>query len=238
MRSLKIIFQTISSALYAQFYKIVTYSLFLLFRLLFQVRISGQEKPLLWRKQHQLPFVVAACHKSYFDPAFLPVAFGSVLESRLKCLAKKELKIIFQFVPFSSRFMIYINRDNPGVSTIKKVILSVKQGNNLAIFPEGTTIPRNKKTYGGIIEIIKNVQKLTNKEIPIFPLNIKASGFPYGNPNGRFYYYLLRKVKIELRIGDPIFYRDLEKAVKNKELANNKKRAIMVKELLRKINQI
>ena len=242
MRSLKVIFQkikqTISSALYTEFYKIVTYSLFLIFRLLFQVRIYGQEKPILWRKQHKLPFLVAACHKSYFDPAFLPVAFGSSPESRLKCLAKNELKIIFQFVPFSGRFMIYINRDNPGVSTIKKAILSVKEGNNLAIFPEGTTIPRNKKTYGGIIEIIKKIKELTNKEIPIFPLNIKTSGFPYGKPNGKFYYYLLRKVKVELRIGNPVFYRDLEKVVKNKELANNKKRAIMVKELLRRINQI
>jgi len=238
MCSLKIRFQNINSALYAQFYKIVTCSLLLIFRLLFQVRISGQEKPLLWRKQHQLPFVVVACHKSYFDPAFLPVAFGFAPESRLKCLAKKELKIIFQFVPFSSRFMIYINRDNPKVSTIKKIILSVKQGNNLAIFPEGTTIPKNKKTYGGIIEIIKKVQELTNKEIPIFPLNIKTSGFPYGNPNGRFYYYLLRKVKIELRIGNPIFYKDLEKTVKNKELTNHEKRDIMVEELLKRINQI
>jgi len=242
MRSLKIIFQkikqAISSALYAKFYQIVTYLLFLIFRLLFQVRIYGQEKPILWRKQYKLPFLVAACHKSYLDPGFLPVAFGSSLESRLKCFAKNELKIVFQFVPFSSRFMIYINRDNPGISVIKKAILSVKDGNNLAIFPEGTTVPENKKTYGGIIAIIKQIKKLTNEDIPIFPLSIKTSGFPYGKPKGKWYYYLLRKVKIELRIGDAIFYRDLEETVKNKGLINSKKRAMMVEELLRRINQI
>jgi len=242
MRSLKTIFrnikQTIGSALYAEFYRIVTYLLFLIFRLLFQVRIYGQEKPILWRRQHKLPFLVGASHKSYLDPGLLPVAFGSLPESRLKCFAKNNLKIIFQFAPFSSRFMIYIDRDNPGIGAIKKAILSVKDGNNLAIFPEGTTIPENKKAYGGIIGIIKQVKKLTNKEIPIFPLNIKTRGFPYGKPKGKWYYYLLRKVKIELRIGDPIFYRDLEKASRNKELISSKKRAIMVEEFLRRINQI
>lgn len=240
--SLKIIFQkvekTISAALYAQFYRIITCLLFLISRLLFQVRISGQEKPILWRRQHKLPFLVAAPHRSWLDAGFLPVAFGSSPESRLKYFAKDELKIIFQFIPFSSRFMIYIDRDNPGVSAIKKVILSVKEGNNLAIFPEGTTIPQNKKTYGGIIEIIKKVKESTNKEIPIFPLNIKTSGFPYGKPQGKWYYNLTGRVKVELKIGDPIFYRDLEKAVGNKELTKSQKRTIMVEELLRQIDQI
>jgi 1-acyl-sn-glycerol-3-phosphate acyltransferase len=212
--------------------------LFLISRLLFQVRISGQEKPILWRKQYKLPFLVAARHRSYWDVVFLSVAFGSSLESRLKYFAKDELKTIFKFIPFSSRFMIYIDRDNPGVSAIKKAILSVKEGDNLAIFPEGTTIPQNKKTYGGIIGIIKKVGESTNKEIPIFPLNIKTSGFPYGKPQGKWYYNLTGRVKVELKIGDPIFYRDLEKAVKNKGLVSNKKRAIMVEELLKRIDQI
>lgn len=242
MCSLKIIFwkikQAISSALYTEFYKIVTYSLFLIFRLLFQVRIYGQEKPILWRKQYKLPFLVAACHKSYLDPGFLPVAFGSSPKNRLKCLAQDELRIFFQFILFSNRFMIYIDRNNPGISAIKKAILSIKDGNNLAIFPEGTTIPKNKKTYGGIITIIKKVQELTNEEIPIFPLNIKTSGFPYGKPKGKWYYYLLRKVKVELRIGDPIFYRDLEKGINGKKISKSEKRKIMVRELLQRINQI
>jgi len=134
--------------------------------------------------------------------------------------------------------MIYIDRDNPGISAIKKAILSIKDGNNLAIFPEGTTIPKNKKTYGGIITIIKKVQELTNEEIPIFPLNIKTSGFPYGKPKGKWYYYLLRKVKVELRIGGPIFYRDLEKGINGKKISKSEKRKIMVRELLQRINQI
>ena len=242
MRSLKIIFrkikQTIDSVLYDGFYRIVTYLLFLISRFLFQVRIYGQEKPILWRRQHKLPFLVAACHKSYLDPGFLPVAFGSSPETRLKCFAKNDLKIIFQFIPFSNRFMIYIDRDNPGIGDIKKAILSVRDGNNLAIFPEGTTVPENKKTYGGIIGIIKQVKKLTNKEIPIFPLNIKTRGFPYGKPKGKWYYCLLRKVKIELRIGCPVFYRDLEKVVNGKEISKKQKRSMMVAELLRRINQI
>ncbi|MDP2967357.1 MAG: hypothetical protein Q8N87_03045 [bacterium] len=45
-------------------------------------------------------------------------------------------------------------------------------------------------------------------------------------------------VKTELRIGGPIFYRNLEKVVKNKELTKAQKRAIMVEELLRKVDQI
>ncbi|MCX6759398.1 MAG: lysophospholipid acyltransferase family protein [Candidatus Nealsonbacteria bacterium] len=241
MSSLKITFrktkQAIDLVLNDAFYRIVTYLLFLISRLLFRVRIYGREKPLNWRKQHHLPFVVVARHKSYWDIPFLPVAFGPSLKNRLKYVAKNELKVFFQLIPLSNNFIIYIDRDNPKKSTIEEIIKTLKDGNNVAIFPEGTTVPENKKFFGGIILVVKKVEQMTGQEIPIFALNVKTKG-PYGKPKGKWYYYLSRMVEADLRIGGPIFYRDLEKVVKNKELTKAQKRAVMVEELLRKVDQI
>jgi 1-acyl-sn-glycerol-3-phosphate acyltransferase len=237
MCSLKIILQDINADARDGFYRMVTFLFYLICRIFFRVKIFGREKPLRWRKQHRLPFVVVARHQSHWDIPFLAVAFGSLLKTRLKYVAKNELKVFFQLIPLSNHFIIYINRDNPKKSDIEKTIKTLKDGNNIAIFPEGTTIPKNKKFFGGIILIIKKVEQMTGQEIPIFALNIKTKG-PYGKPKGKWYYYPLRMVEAELRIGGPIFLRDLEEAIENKELANKEKRTLMVEELLRRVDQI
>ena len=241
MRSLKLILRTIkeiiSSVLHDSFYRIVTYLFYLISRTFFQIQIYGQEKPLLWRKKNNSAFLVVARHRSYWDPAFLPVAFGSSPYTRLKCVARKNLKLFFQFIPFLNSHIIYINRENVGRNTIEKMIRSVEERNNLAIFPEGTTIPENKKLQGGAILITERVEKTTGQKIPIFPLNIKAKG-AYGKPQGKWWRDLIRQVKIELRIGDPIFIQQLEKAIAKKKICKGQKRKLMIKELLRRVDQI
>lgn len=241
MRSLKLILRTIkeiiSSVLHDSFYRIVTYLLYLISRTFFQIQIYGQEKPLLWRKKNNSAFLVIARHRSYWDPVFLPVAFGSSSYTRLNCAARENLKLFFQFIPFLNSHIIYINRENIGRDTIEKMIRSVEERNNLAIFPEGTTIPENKKLRGGVILIIKTAEKTTGQKIPIFPLNIKAKG-AYGKPQGKWWRYLIRQVKIELRIGDPIFLQDLEKVVKGIKMPKSQRRKIMIKELLERVDQI
>jgi len=237
MRSLKLILQDISIDAHDGFYRMIAFLLYLICRMFFRVKIFGQEKPLRWRKQHRLPFVVVARHQSHWDIPFLAVAFGSSLKNRLKYIAKNELKVFFQLIPLSNHFIIYINRDNAKKSGIEKAIKTLKDGNNIAIFPEGTTVPENKRFFAGIILIIKKVEQMTGQEIPIFALNIKTKG-PYGKPKGKWYYYLLRMIKAELRIGGPIFLRDLEEVIENKELANKEKRALVVEELLRRVDQI
>jgi len=236
MRSLKTTFQDINADARDGFYRMVTFLLYLICRIFFRVKIFGQEKPLSWRRQHHLPFVAVARHKSHWDIPSLAVAFGSSLKNRLKYVAKNSLKVFLQLIPFSNHFVIYINRDNPKKSDIEKTIKTLKDGNNIAIFPEGTTVPENKKSFGGIILIVEKVEQITGQKIPIFPLNIKTKG-PYGKPRGKWYYYLLRMVEAELRIGGPIFLRDLEKAV-NGKVSKKQRRNTMVEELLRKVDQI
>jgi len=241
MRSLKLILRTIkeiiSSVLHDSFYRIVTYLFYLISRTFFQIQIYGQEKPLLWRKKNNSAFLVVARHRSYWDPVFLPVAFGSSPYTRLKCAARENLKLLFQFIPFLNSHVIYINRENVGRDTIEKIIKSVEEKNNLAIFPEGTTIPEDKKLRGGVILIIKRAEKITGQKIPIFPLNIKVKG-AYGKPQGKWWRYLIRQVKIELRIGDPIFIQQLEKTIAKKKISKGQKRKLMIKELLRRVDQI
>jgi len=241
MRSLKLILRTIkeiiSSVLHDSFYRIVTYLFYLISRTFFQIQIYGQEKPLLWRKKNNSAFLVVARHRSYWDPVFLPVAFGSSPYTRLKCAARENLKLLFQFIPFLNSHVIYINRENVGRDTIEKIIKSVEEKNNLAIFPEGTTIPEDKKLRGGVILIIKRAEKTTGQKIPIFPLNIKVKG-AYGKPQGKWWRYLIRQVKIELRIGGPIFIQQLEKTIAKKKISKGQKRKLMIKELLRRVDQI
>ena len=234
MSSLKTTFQDINADARDGFYRIVTYLLYLICRIFFRVKIFGREKPLSWQKQHHLPFVVAARHKSHWDIPSLAVAFGSSL--KIKYVAKNELKVFLQLIPFSNHFVIYIDRDNPKKSDIEKTIKTLEDGNNIAIFPEGTTVPENKKSFGGIILIVEKVEQITGQKIPIFPLNIKTKG-PYGKPRGKWWRYLIRQVKIELRIGGPIFLQDLEKAV-NGKVSKKQRRNTMVEELLRKVDQI
>ena len=237
MCSLKLIFQNIKETARDSSYRMAIYLLYLISRLFFRVKVFGQEKPLFWRKKNNSPFLVAARHRSYWDAAFIPVALGNSPCTRLVYLARKNLKLAFQFIPFMNSYMVYIDRKNVGKNTIKKMIRLVEEGNNLAVFPESTTIPENKKFQGGILFIIEKIEQATGKKIPIFPLNIKAKG-PYGKPRGRWYHYLSNQVRIELRIGDPIFLQDLEEVVKGIKISKSQRRKIMVRELLQKVDQI
>ncbi|MFI3210743.1 MAG: lysophospholipid acyltransferase family protein [Peptostreptococcaceae bacterium] len=80
--------------------------------------------------------IVAANHKSNLDPVFL----ASAMDTReVAGVAKKELfenKILGSILKGANT--IPINRDNPDISTIKKILKAIKEGYIVAIFPEGT----------------------------------------------------------------------------------------------------
>jgi len=88
----------------------------------------------------------------------------------------------------------------------------------------------------GVLLIIKKAEQRTNKAIPIFPLNIKIIQGQYGKPKGKWQDYVLRKVKIELRIGEPIFIEQLEELI-NQNLLRKDKEEEMIRMLLEKVDQ-
>lgn len=80
--------------------------------------------------------VVAANHKSNLDPIFLAAA---IQNRKVSVIAKKELfknKLLGAYL--RSINVIPIDRENPGISTLKSVLKEIKNGNAVGIFPEGT----------------------------------------------------------------------------------------------------
>jgi 1-acyl-sn-glycerol-3-phosphate acyltransferase len=209
-------------------YKVIVWILHYVCLFFFKIEIKGREKVIEWKKKNRIAFVAIARHKSYWDPIFLSVAFGASDYTIMNYVTKKELSKFLGKIPFAKNYITFIDREKTKKSTIENSSNLLAKGVNLAVFPEGTTIPERKKMNRGIIFLIKKAEEKIKRKIPIFPLNIKTEG-PYGNPEGKWYLYLLRRVKVELRIGDPIFLEDIKGKDKGKE---------MVKIILEKTDQI
>ncbi len=74
-------------------------------------------------------------HRSYLDPIVI------VLKSkrRIRFLAKEELKKNPLFKPLFHLFdVIYVKRDSKDIGPIKEALKTLKQGDCIGIFPEGT----------------------------------------------------------------------------------------------------
>jgi 1-acyl-sn-glycerol-3-phosphate acyltransferase len=219
------------------FYETMVWLLHCICLFFFRIEIQGREKVIEWKKKNKIAFVAIARHRSLWDAGLMPVAFGGSRYTIMNYVTKVELSRFFRLIPFSGTYLTFINREKVGKSIIKKSIGLLVKGINVAIFPEGTTIPDYKETKRGVIVIIKKAEQKLRRQIPIFPLNIKIIKGFYGKPKGRWQDYLLRKVKIELKIGEPIFLKELEKLVGQDFLRKDKEEE-MVKLLLEQADQI
>ena len=85
--------------------------------------------------------IIAANHKSNLDPIFV----ASAIKNRtVATIGKKELfknKILATIL--NKMNVIPIDRDNPGISTIKTILKKLKEGYAIGIFPEGTRVKGN-----------------------------------------------------------------------------------------------
>ena len=82
--------------------------------------------------------IIAANHKSNLDPILVSAA---IKNREVAVIGKKELfenKLLASIL--TKMNVIPINRDNPEMSTIKHILKSIKQGQAIGIFPEGTRI--------------------------------------------------------------------------------------------------
>lgn len=86
--------------------------------------------------------ILAANHKSNLDPIFVASA---VKNRKVATIGKKELfdnKILAKILDKLN--VIPIDRDNPGISTIKTILKKLKEGYAVGIFPEGTRVKGNE----------------------------------------------------------------------------------------------
>lgn len=82
--------------------------------------------------------IIAANHKSNLDPIFVSIA---VKNREVATIAKKELfdnKLLGMVL--NKIHAIPIDRENPGVSSIKTILKKIKEGYAIGIFPEGTRV--------------------------------------------------------------------------------------------------
>lgn len=122
--------------MYLSFYKFVL-SLFTVFsKVFYKYEVIGAENV-----PDEGNIIVAANHKSNLDPIFV----ASAIKNRtVATIGKKELfenKILATIL--NKLNVIPIDRDNPGISTIKTILKKLKEGYAIGIFPEGTRVKGN-----------------------------------------------------------------------------------------------
>lgn len=81
--------------------------------------------------------IIAANHKSNLDPIFVASAVDK--KRKMTAIAKEELfknKILAKIL--NKVEIIPINRQNPGLGTIKRILKYIKNDYALVMFPEGT----------------------------------------------------------------------------------------------------
>ena len=122
--------------MYLSFYKFVI-NLFTVFsKIFYKYEVVGAENI-----PDEGNIIVAANHKSNLDPIFV----ASAIKNRtVATIGKKELfknKILATIL--NKLNVIPIDRDNPGISTIKTILKKIKEGYVIGIFPEGTRVKGN-----------------------------------------------------------------------------------------------
>lgn len=152
-------------------------------------------------------YLVIGNHQGLVDITALIEGF----KDPISFVAKQEL----QKAPLISGWMrsmncLFIDRNNPrqGLKVIKQSVEIVKNGNPMAIFPEGT-----RSVDGTMIPFKSGSLKLAYKgELTILPITI--------NGTYRFKDLFPRKTRVEITVHKPIQYEEY-KEIDAKELTNN-----------------
>lgn len=116
-----------------KFYNFVTRALNVFCKVFYRVRVIGMENI-----PDEGRIILAANHKSNLDAVLIA---GCIRKRKLVALAKEELnnnKIMAHLV--DKLGVITINRDNPGASSVKRILKALKNEEALVVFPEGTRV--------------------------------------------------------------------------------------------------
>lgn len=140
------------------------------------------------------PCVLAANHRSFFDPPFV----GMWQPLPLSYFARASLWQM-PFVRFMLQLMygIPVDRDHPGASSTRGAIQRLRQGISVLVFPEGT------RTRTGRLQPMRDGPALFARRagVPVVPIYLHRSEavWPRGRPLPRLW-----GASIELRIGRPL----------------------------------
>lgn len=102
------------------------------FAVVYRVKVLGTENI---PKDKSKPLIYCGNHRTYADPPLIVVT----AKRHVRFLAKEELRknkfLAFLGVVFDG---IYVKRDSKDVTALKTVLKALKEGESIALFPEGT----------------------------------------------------------------------------------------------------
>ncbi|MDD5618301.1 MAG: lysophospholipid acyltransferase family protein, partial [Candidatus Omnitrophica bacterium] len=153
-------------------YTIIAGSFYIIFRLLFFLKIEGLENI-----PSKGAYLLACNHSSFLDPPVLGGAFYGARWIKLNFLAKEELFHNKVFAWFLVRLKTFpVKRQSADIGAIKECIRRVKKGEPLAIFPEGERSPKGEITQGfpGIALVAAKTGA------PVIPVFIKDTDRAWG----------------------------------------------------------
>ncbi len=160
-------------------------------KIVYRAEIIGKENIVKGEK-----FIFCGNHRNYLDPPLIVVTVGR----HVRFLAKEELKknplFAFLGVVFDG---IYVKRDSKDVTALKTVLKALKNGESIALFPEGT---RNGLEKG---EKVKD-------GAAFFALRTNTRVIPVGISGG-----LKKFQKVKIAYGKPIDLSKYTEMYKNKE---------------------
>ncbi len=123
--------------------KIVRGSIYAYCKIIHRVKIEGQENIPL-----DEPLIYCGNHRTYLDPPLIVVTAKRHVRFMAKIELKKNPFFAFLGVVFDG---IYVNRDSKDITAIKTVLKALKNGECVALFPEGTRngIEKGEKVKDG-----------------------------------------------------------------------------------------
>ena len=124
------------------FYKVLRFVLQIIFGILFRPKILGKENVPMTGGM-----IMAANHLSNWDPPMV----GTYMPRPVAYMAKEELfhnPLLGWLIRSLGAFPV--DRDGTDIQAVKTAMKAIREGDNLLIFPEGTTIRNGVGTHDGL----------------------------------------------------------------------------------------
>ncbi len=167
-------------------------------RLFFSFRVVYPERLI-----EEGSLILASNHQSYFDPPLI----GICSRRGVYYLARKtllQIPLLGKLLPHIN--VILVDRDGNDMSALKSVIRTVRAGNGVVLFPEGTRSPNGQLQAGkaGIGLVIAKTRA------PVQPMRIFGSFEAFPKGSGK-----ITAVPVTVVVGEPIRFTPEELDPKN-----------------------
>jgi len=165
----------------------------------FSYRVVGKEKLVT-----EGPVLIASNHESFLDPPLVGVGY----DKAVYMLARKTLFRGLGAWLYPKLNAIPIDQERPDMTSLKKIIKLLRQGNQVVIFPEGArTLDGELQSAEAGTGLIVAKSKVVVQPVRIFGAR---DALPRGSSKMRF-------VPITLVVGDPITFTPEELKAKGRD---------------------